>query len=194
LDARKRVTFLTRVNVPLGCTAGAAGCTTYRYDSLPGFFGDKRPRFPQPMPYYGKFFDAGGPGAINLNTSRTDLNWPIYRYAEVLLMYAEAENEAVGPDASASTQINAVRRRAQLPDLPTGLSQDQFRDSVRVERSHELAFESKRLFDLKRWGTFASVLSNDPVARTGVQPYHMLMPIPQYEMNLDPALAQNPGY
>jgi hypothetical protein len=146
------------------------------------------------MPYYGKFFDAGGPGAINLNTSRTDLNWPIYRYAEVLLMYAEAENEAVGPDASASTQINAVRRRAQLPDLPTGLSQDQFRDSVRVERSHELAFESKRLFDLKRWGEFYSVLSQDPVAHSAIQPYMVFLPIPQRERDLDPALGQNDGW
>jgi hypothetical protein len=189
-DARKPVTFLTQVT---------AGTVTYYYnrtasDGKGKPFGDYRSRGIGFEPYYGKFFDAGGPGMINQSNSRTDLNWPIYRYAEVLLTYAEAENEAVGPDASAYTQINAVRRRAQLPDLTLGLSQDQFRDSVRVERSHELAFESKRLFDLKRWGTFASVLSNDPVARTGVQPYHMLMPIPQYEMNLDPALAQNPGY
>ena len=105
-DARKSVTFLTRVNVPLGCTTGATGCTTYRYDSLPGFFGDKRPRFPSPMPYYGKFFDANGSIQNNQN-QRTDLNWPIYRYAEVLLMFAEAENEANGP-ANAYQAINAV--------------------------------------------------------------------------------------
>ena len=75
-----------------------------------------------------------------------------------------------------------------------GLSQDQFRDSVHVERSHELAFESKRVFDLKRWGTFYSVLSNDAVARIGLKPEHVLMPIPGREMDLDPALVQNPGY
>src|SRR5947207_2285710 len=77
-DARKRPTFLTQVTV---------GTKTYFYqttyftnssgkpDSVIGF-GDKRPRFPDPMPYYGKFYDANG--SITLNSSRTDLNWPIY--------------------------------------------------------------------------------------------------------------------
>src|SRR5260221_5828397 len=51
---------------------------------------------------------------INLNSKRSDLNWPIYRYAEVLLMFAEAENEAVGPDGDAYAAINAVRARAKL--------------------------------------------------------------------------------
>src|SRR5437773_7551084 len=99
------------------------------------------------MPYYGKFYDANG--SIANNNGRTDLNWPIYRYADVLLMYAEAENEADGPTL-ASGAINQVRARARLPAL-AGLSQDEFRDSVHQERSWELAFESKRLFDLKRW-------------------------------------------
>src|SRR5205807_1591645 len=110
-------------------------------------------------PYYGKFFDAGGPGMINQNNSRTDLNWPIYRYAEVLLMFAEAENEANGPTGAAYSAINLVRERAKLPDLPVGLSQDQFRVAVHQERSWELAFESKRVFDLKRWGEFYDTIS-----------------------------------
>ena len=192
LDARKAVTFLTQVTV---------GSVTYYYNkpstggSKPApAFGDYTTRGLGFEPYYGKFFDAGGPGMINQNNSRTDLNWPIYRYAEVLLIYAEAENEAVGPDVFAYARINDVRRRARLPDLTLGLSQDQFRDSVHVERSHELAFESKRVFDLKRWGTFYSVLSNDAVARIGLKPEHVLMPIPGREMDLDPALVQNPGY
>jgi len=58
----------------------------------------------------------------------------------------------------------------------------------------ELAFESKRVFDLKRWGQFYDTLSVDPVAKLGLKPFHVLMPIPQYEMDLDPALVQNPGY
>src|SRR6266480_5049784 len=190
-DARKSVTFLTRVNVPLGCTTGATGCTTYRYDSLPGFFGDKRPRFPSPVPYYGKFFDANGSIQNNQN-QRTDLNWPIYRYAEVLLMFAEAENEANGP-ANAYQAINAVRARAQLLPL-AGLTQDQFRSAVHQERSWELAFESKRLFDLKRWGEFYSTLQNDPVAKIGIKDFMVFLPIPQREIDLDPALGQNPGY
>src|SRR3989440_3131510 len=181
-DARKKPTFLTQVTV---------GTTTYRYDTLPGFFGDKRPRFPKPMPYYGKFYDANG--SIANNNGRTDLNWPIYRYADVLLMFAEAENEANGPTAGAYDAINQVRARAKLPAL-AGLSQDQFRDAVHQERSWELAFESKRLFDLKRWGAFFNVLSQDPVAKIGVKDFMVFLPIPQREVDLDPALGQNTGW
>ena len=181
-DARKKPTFLTQVTV---------GTTTYRYDTLPGFFGDKRPRFPKPMPYYGKFYDANG--SIANNNGRTDLNWPIYRYAEVLLMFAEAENEANGPTADAYSAINQVRARAKLPAL-AGLSQDQFRDAVHQERSWELAFESKRLFDLKRWGTFYSVLSQDPVAKIGIKDFMVFLPIPQREIDLNPVLGQNTGW
>ena len=197
LDARKSVTFLTRVNVPLGCTTGAAGCVTYYYDKTASDgktapFGDKRPRFPNFMPYYGKFFDANG-SIQNSQNQRTDMNWPIYRYAEVLLMFAEAENEARGPTAAYGA-INFVRERAKLPDLPAGLSQDQFRAAVHQERSWELAFQSKRLFDLKRWGEFYSTLQNDPVAKIGIKDFMVFLPIPQREIDLDPALGQNPGY
>jgi len=197
LDARKSVTFLTQVNVPLGCVTGASGCVTYYYDKTASdgktaAFGNKLPRFSQPMPYYGKFFDADG-SIQNNQSQRTDLNWPIYRYAEVLLLFAEAENEANGPTADAYGAINQVRARAKLPAL-AGLSQDQFRDAVRQERSWELAFESKRLFDLKRWGTFYSVLSQDPVAKIGIQPFMVFLPIPQREIDLDPALGQNTGW
>ena len=189
LDARKAVTFLTQV---------IAGTKTYPYHKADstgfGDFQKRGPGFEQPMPYYGKFYDAGGPGAIALNNSRTDLNWPIYRYAEVELMYAEAENEAVGPDAFAYGAINDVRGRAKLPALTAGLSQDQFRDSVHQERSWELAFESKRVFDLKRWGQFYGTLQGDPVAKIGIKDFMVFMPIPQREIDLDPALAQNPGY
>jgi hypothetical protein len=198
LDARKSVTFLTKVNVPLGCTTGATGCVTYYYDKTASDgkttpFGSKQPRFPRPMPYYGKFFDANGT-IQNSQSQRTDLNWPIYRYAEVLLMFAEAENEANGPTAGASAAINLVRERAKLPDLLPGLSQDQFRAAVHQERSWELAFESKRLFDLKRWGQFYDVLKNDPVAQIGIQPFMVFLPIPQREIDLDPALGQNGGW
>src|SRR5437763_83798 len=189
VDARKPVTFLTQV---------IAGTKTYAYHKADstgfGDFQKRGPGFEQPMPYYGKFYDAGGPGAIALNNSRTDLNWPIYRYAEVELMYAEAENEAVGPDAFAYSAITDVRGRAKLPALTAGLSQDQFRDSVHQERSWELAFESKRVFDLKRWGEFYSKLKDDPVAKIGIKDFMVFMPIPQREIDLDPALGQNPGY
>src|SRR5256885_14164760 len=107
------------------------------------------------MPYYGKFYDANG--SIANNNGRTDLNWPIYRYAEVLLLFAEAENEANGPTADAYSAINQVRARAKLP-LLAGVSQDQFPDAVHQERSWELAFESKRRVDPEPWGPLYSLL------------------------------------
>lgn len=178
-DVRKAVTFLTSVTV---------GSTTFSYAT----FGNKKPRFANPMPYYGKFYDNGGQ-SITLNSGRSNLNWPVYRFAEVLLFFAEAENEANGPTAAAYTAINRVRARAGLPAL-AGLTQATFRDAVRQERSWELAFESKRLFDLKRWGLFYSVLSNDPVAKIGLQQYHVFLPIPQREIDVFPTLGQNSGY
>jgi hypothetical protein len=183
-DLRKKPTFLTEVTI---------GTTTYYYDtrgSVKGF-GDKSPLFPKPLPYYGKFYDDGG-HSIKLNSGRSDLNWPVYRYAETLLLYAEAENEAAGP-ALAYAAFNQVRARAGLPAL-AGLSQEQFRDSVRQERSWELAFESKRLFDLKRWGLYNDVVGNDPVSKVGWQPTKIWAAIPQRELDLNPNLTQNPGY
>ena len=190
-DARKRVTFLTEVTV-----AGR----TYFYDksstggtgAAAGPFGDKRSRFGAFFPYYGKFYDNGGQ-SITLNSGRSNLNWPVYRYAEVLLFHAEAENEARGPTADAYASINAVRARARLAPL-AGLTKEQFRDAVRQERSWELAFESKRLFDLKRWGLFFDVLKDDRVAKIGIKPHHLFAAIPQRERDINPNLGQNPGY
>ncbi|MEP6621355.1 MAG: RagB/SusD family nutrient uptake outer membrane protein [bacterium] len=184
VDLRKKPTFLTQVTV---------GTSTFFYDTrgtVKGF-GDKSPRFARPLPYYGKFYDNGGQ-SIALNSGRSDLNWPVYRYAETLLLHAEAENEANGP-AAAYASINAVRARAGLPAL-AGLTQAQFRDAVRQERSWELAFESKRLFDLKRWGLYAQVIGADPVSRIGWKSTNMWAAIPQHELDINSALKQNPGY
>jgi hypothetical protein len=75
-----------------------------------------------------------------------------------------------------------------------GLTQAQFRDSVRQERSWELAFESKRLFDLKRWGLYEAVVGNDPVSKVGWKATKIWLAIPQRELDLNPGLTQNPGY
>ncbi|MEP6731056.1 MAG: RagB/SusD family nutrient uptake outer membrane protein [bacterium] len=183
-DLRKKVTFLTSVTV---------GTTTFNYATAGTTkgFGDKSPRFPKPLPYYGKFYDNGGQ-SIALNSGRSNLNWPVYRYAETLLLHAEAENEANGP-AAAYASINAVRARAGLPAL-SGLTQVQFRDAVRQERSWELAFESKRLFDLKRWGLYTQVIGADPVSKTGWKPTNLWAAIPQHEIDINPGIVQNPGY
>jgi hypothetical protein len=91
-------------------------------------------------------------------------NFVYYRYAEVLLNYAEAQNEAVGPDASVYEAINAIRTRpgTDLPELQPGLTKDQMRDAIRHERRIELTFEDKRLFDILRWKIAEEVLNEDP--------------------------------
>ncbi|MCO4293577.1 RagB/SusD family nutrient uptake outer membrane protein [Solitalea sp. MAHUQ-68] len=81
----------------------------------------------------------------------SDQNWILIRLGEVLLNYAEAENEAAGPDESVYNAVNQLRTRAGLPNLPVGLSQSDMRDRIRRERKVELAFEDFRFWDVRRW-------------------------------------------
>ncbi|MBC9910288.1 RagB/SusD family nutrient uptake outer membrane protein [Chitinophaga varians] len=89
--------------------------------------------------------------------------WIYLRYAEVLLNYAEAQNEAMGPDASVYNAVNQIRQRAsvQQPALAPGLTQEQMRDAIRRERQVELAFEEHRFYDVRRW-KIANVTENIP--------------------------------
>ena len=80
----------------------------------------------------------------------TGNNWPVYRYAEVLLMMAEAKAE-LGKTAEAATYLNMVRKRAGLGNSTAG-SQADLRQAIYRERRVELAFENKRWFDLVRTG------------------------------------------
>ncbi|HLZ89288.1 MAG TPA: RagB/SusD family nutrient uptake outer membrane protein [Puia sp.] len=77
--------------------------------------------------------------------------WIYFRYAEILLNYAEAQNEAVGPDGTVYSAINVIRERAGMPDLAAGLSQSDMRTAIRHERQIELAFEEHRFYDVRRW-------------------------------------------
>ncbi len=92
---------------------------------------------------------------INWNSSKTasgiDGVWSHYRMAEMYLNYAEAELEAHGPTTEAYAAVNKIRLRAGLPNLPAGLSKDEFRLRLRNERRVEFAFEEHRYFDLRRW-------------------------------------------
>ena len=87
--------------------------------------------------------------------------WIYFRYAEILLNYAEAENEAVGATSDVYKAINQVRERAGMPDLPDNLSQDGMRKAVRYERQIELAFEEHRYYDVRRW-KIADEVENQP--------------------------------
>jgi hypothetical protein len=126
-------------------------------------------------------------------------NYYMIRYADVLLMYAESQNEAVGPDASVYDAVNEVRARVQMPELPDGLSQDAMRTAIQDERRWEFALEHSRYFDLKRWGalqTAVESLSDVPAAQF-TAPRDWLWPYPQTEMDNNPVLqgqGQNSGW
>lgn len=143
--------------------------------------------------------------------------WIYMRYAEVLLNYAEAQNEAVGPDASVYSAINQIRQRTgiNMPALPAGLTQAQMRERIRNERRVELAFEEHRFYDVRRW-KIAMETENEPaygmevvkqpngtmvytpkVALAGrkFEEKHYWLPIPRAEIQaLNGKIQQNPGY
>lgn len=84
-------------------------------------------------------------------TSSATPNDILFRLAEAHLNYAEALNEAQGPVAAAYTAVNTIRNRSGMPNLPTGLTKEQFRLRVQNERDIELAFEDHRFWDIRRW-------------------------------------------
>ncbi len=89
----------------------------------------------------------------------SDLEVGIFRFAELLLIYAEAKIEANEIDNTVYDAINRIRRRAQMPDLPAGLSQPQLRKALRYERKVELANDGVRWYDLRRWGIAKDVMN-----------------------------------
>ncbi|GAB3699646.1 RagB/SusD family nutrient uptake outer membrane protein [Spirosoma flavus] len=128
---------------------------------------------------------------------RSPNNWRYIRYADVLLMYAEALN-ATGKTTQAYTYVDQVRRRAGLPTLTTarpGLTQTQFLAQLKHERVTELSGEGHRWNDLARWGDLGPQLaSRDPAFSTFVKGKSELLPIPQLDRDLNPNLTQNPNY
>jgi hypothetical protein len=119
-------------------------------------------------------------------------NYPILRYADVLLMYAEALNEQAAGNTEAYSAVNRIRKRAGLTDLEN-LTQDQFRDSVLLERRLELAFEGHRWYDLVRTKRLISAMKAQNAGIT-VDEKHYLYPIPQTEIDVNTNLKQNPLY
>lgn len=99
-----------------------------------------------------KFIEELAPGTNIYGGYGQDNNFPYLRYAEVLLNYAEAQNESLGaPDQSVYDAINKVRNRSGQPDLPAGLSKEQMRKRIKNERRVELLLEEHRFYDLRRW-------------------------------------------
>lgn len=120
--------------------------------------------------YLKKFMDDKNPIDNPWNVAGLQ-PWIYFRYAEILLDYAEAQNMATGPDATVYDAIWQIRKRAGMPALPAGLSQSQMTDAIRKERQVELAFEEHRFYDVRRW-KIADVTENAPaygvdVAKSG---------------------------
>lgn len=149
----------------------------------------------QPTSYYSsKFIDQQTTTPVDAEN-----DWIVLRYADVLLMQAEALNE-LNRTGEAVTLINQVRQRAGLADT-TGLDQPGFRLAVENERRLELSMEGHRWFDLVRTGRALTVMNNHFTANAvfygatyTLKPYQLLFPIPLSEIQTNPKLTQNQGY
>ncbi|MBZ4189292.1 RagB/SusD family nutrient uptake outer membrane protein [Niabella beijingensis] len=154
------------------------------------------------------------------NQNMTGTNWPLLRYSDILLMFAEADNYLnSGPSAAAYEALNMVRRRgygkdAHTPDVqadaPAGLSQQDFQELIMNERLREFAFEGIRKHDLIRWGVYVSVMQaqaseyqarmpaalKDPAIAQAqrITERAVVFPIPNSEMAVNPNIKQNPGW
>jgi len=145
---------------------------------------------------------------------RYTIPWPHFRLAEIYLNYAEAKFE-LGDEAKCREYINKVRARVGMPAIPNTVSGDALRQRLYNERRIELAFESHRFFDVRRW-KIANVTENRPIygmdifrdMNTGAKTYTPvlllqknpyqeklnLLPVETAEIRRNPELAQTPGY
>lgn len=168
-----------------------------------------------PTGYYTRKFIAEDFDYNKDPNTTSSTNWIILRYAEILLNYAEAQNEAVGPDATVYQAMNDIRKRVKMPELAADLTQEQMRAKIRHERRIELAFEDQNRYnDLRRWKEAATVLNRQvngvtiTKATNGSFTYapkvagsrvftekNYWMPIPLVELGVNPNLnPQNPGW
>lgn len=151
-------------------------------------------------------------GQKNAKKLYTSINFPILRYSDVLLMYAEASNELNGVSADAYDCVKMVRDRAGIKTKDiASYSKSTFRTLIMNERGRELCFESLRKYDLIRWGIYvremndyskwtadkrwskSSALASYASDMGGaVKPMHVVLPIPSVELGVNALLVQNP--
>lgn len=161
--------------------------------------------------YYLRKFLSGNATYNITGTTSVRRPWVLFRYAEILLIYAEALNEFGGPNAEVYNAINAVRNRAGMPAL-AGLTQSQMRDRIKNERRVELCFEEQRFFDVRRWkdgeSNFNGAVRGMKITKVGTaltySPFvienrtftskNYWYPFQQSEINKANKLIQNPGY
>ncbi len=142
-----------------------------------------------------KYWDRTG----NQMLDHDGLNFPVFRYADVLLMYAEALNEwKQGPTTEAYEAVNKIRRRAGVDEIEN-YDYQKFKSFIQDERARELCYEGHRRFDLVRWGILVETvkeISKEINSRGDeyVDERHNLCPIPESEIIKNGNLEQNPGY
>jgi len=165
---------------------------TVLYDGCPAFDGYTYKSSYSNTGYNVRKFLVTKEASSEYNTNPS--HFVVYRYADVLLMKAEALNEMGKPDEAAAP-LNIVRNRARLSAV-SGLTQEQMRDTIIHERRMELAFEGQRWFDLIRIGNDGSYAISflKSIGKTNINKNRLLLPIPQTEMDSNPAMKQNPGY
>lgn len=178
-DKRRKVTFATRFVNPKNGAVFSARITNPAYPN-------------DSTPYFNKAFD---PTAYTGIPAQAATNVTLLRYAELLLIHAEAENEVNGPTAKAYKSLNRVRNRAGLPDLTAALTQEQFRDSLYLDRELELVYEYQRWFDLIRQrdaaGNPSFVQKLHAAGKVNAVDRNRWFPIPQIEIDNNPKLEQN---
>lgn len=166
------------------------------------------------VPRFRKYIDSlnyANPNSVG-NIAGQNTNTVVIRYAEVLLIKAEAENELNGPTQAAYDAINEVRKRAYWspyaqqylqpsdgsPIEFLGLTQDAFRQALRKERWNEFILEGQRWFDLIRWHILVKTVkentSTTDLKYQNVSKRNYLLPIPNNQIELNPNLEQNWGY
>ncbi len=177
------------IKVPGETWRNAAGVAwTGSYNSFTGFLVEK-------------YVDLSKAPFTTSTATQTDQDFIHLRYADILLMYAEAKNEVSGPDATVYTAISQVRARTgiNMPavDQAKYNTQAKLRDYIRHERRVEFAFEGQRYNDLKRWNIAHIKL---PTLRTPsgtplvFNLNNYVLPFQQSELDTNPLLVQNPGY
>lgn len=170
--------------------------------------------------FYGSKFRYRDPKQKKIVLNNTDDNFPILRYAEVLLMHAEAIYFTTNNATIARTFLSQIRKRAITPTLTlatditaalatlnTAYTNADFVQELLDERARELCFEGSRHFDLTRFGRYTPVISsltsdnslgfnNTAVAllKTNFTPNKIWFPLPYTQLLVEPALIQNPGY
>lgn len=123
-------------------------------------------------------------GTTSVNPDDGGADFILLRYSDVVLMYAEALNEN-SKTSLALNQLNSIRTRAGLPNSAAS-TQEEIRDAIADERCFELIGEGHRWFDLLR--------TDQALLTLGIDSTFLLFPIPQSQIDTDPAITQNPGY